>query len=157
LIRISPKKIWIRVSSGSSHEFEKWGKRPSQGFSYAEVIMQLILAYNLGNSTIGNRSDFERVSPIEIFKAFNKKFTADNAHSNDTGKFDESKTFFWPVDKKVWLKFKTNPNKGLYQKSLHRMGKADISIVLATCRSLRHVQPSWFHEDCRHIHNRKRH
>jgi zinc protease len=57
-----------------------------------KVINSAYLWHNYGNSTIGNRSDIERV-PIENLKAFYKKFyRPDNAVLMVTGKFEEDKT-----------------------------------------------------------------
>src|SRR5690606_21018760 len=50
------------------------------------------LWHNYGKSTIGNRSDIERV-PIDNLKAFYKKYyRLDNAVLMVTGKFDPEKT-----------------------------------------------------------------
>lgn len=64
------------------------------------VLMQRVadVAYswhNYGKSTIGNRSDIERV-PIENLQAFYKKYyQPDNAILMVAGKFDEEKTLGW--------------------------------------------------------------
>jgi len=73
------------------NEFESGENDPSR------VLMQNVINagfmwHNYGNSTIGNRSDIERV-PIDNLKAFYKKFyRPDNAVLMVTGKFDEGKT-----------------------------------------------------------------
>lgn len=73
------------------NEFEAGENSP------VRVLMQktidaAYLWHNYGNSTIGNRSDIERV-PIENLKAFYKKYyRPDNAVLMVTGKFDEEKT-----------------------------------------------------------------
>ena len=73
------------------NEFESGENDPSR------VLMQNVINagyiwHNYGNSTIGNRSDIERV-PIENLQAFYKKFyRPDNAVLMVTGKFDEAKT-----------------------------------------------------------------
>ncbi|XHP74085.1 hypothetical protein KCTC52924_01832 [Arenibacter antarcticus] len=73
------------------NEFESGENNPSRVLMQ-KVINAAYLWHNYGNSTIGNRSDIERV-PIENLKAFYKKFyRPDNAILMVTGKFDESKT-----------------------------------------------------------------
>jgi len=73
------------------NEFEAGENSP------VRVLMQKVtdaayLWHNYGSSTIGNRSDIERV-PIENLKNFYKKFyRPDNAVLMVTGKFDEEKT-----------------------------------------------------------------
>ncbi len=70
------------------NEFESGENNPTR------VLMQKVtdaayLWHNYGNSTIGNRSDIERV-PIENLKAFYHKFyRPDNAVLMVTGKFDK--------------------------------------------------------------------
>src|SRR5260221_11406116 len=72
------------------NEFER-GENSPQG-----ILMQRIAAaayewHNYGKSTIGNRSDIERV-PIENLQAFYKKFyQPDNVVLIVAGKFDEAK------------------------------------------------------------------
>ena len=80
------------------NEFEAGENSP------VRVLMQKVtdaayLWHNYGSSTIGNRSDIERV-PIENLKNFYKKFyRPDNAILMVTGKFDEEKTLAL-IDKK---------------------------------------------------------
>src|SRR5439155_20228429 len=72
------------------NEFER-GENSPQG-----ILMQRIQAaayewHNYGKSTIGNRSDIERV-PIENLQAFYKKFyQPDNVVYSVAGKFEEAK------------------------------------------------------------------
>ena len=73
------------------NEFESSENDPS-GVLMDKVINSAYMWHNYGNSTIGNRSDIERV-PIENLKAFYKKFyRPDNAVLMVTGKFEEDKT-----------------------------------------------------------------
>lgn len=73
------------------NEFES-GENDPTGVLMEKVINSAYLWHNYGNSTIGNRSDIERV-PIENLKAFYKKFyRPDNAVLMVTGKFEEEKT-----------------------------------------------------------------
>ena len=73
------------------NEFES-GENSPTGVLLEKVINAGFLWHNYGNSTIGNRSDIERV-PIENLKAFYKKFyRPDNAVLMVTGKFDTDKT-----------------------------------------------------------------
>jgi zinc protease len=73
------------------NEFESGENSPFR------VLMQRVLSgaflwHNYGKSTIGNRSDIERV-PIENLQAFYKKYyQPDNAVVTVAGKIDESKT-----------------------------------------------------------------
>ncbi len=70
------------------NEFES-GENDPTGVLMEKVINSAYLWHNYGNSTIGNRSDIERV-PIENLKAFYKKFyRPDNAVLMVTGKFEE--------------------------------------------------------------------
>ncbi len=73
------------------NEFESGENNPT-GVLMEKTIDAAYLWHNYGSSTIGNRSDIERV-PIENLKAFYKKFyRPDNAVLMVTGKFEEEKT-----------------------------------------------------------------
>ena len=73
------------------NEFES-GENSPTGVLMQKVISASFLWHNYGKSTIGNRSDIERV-PILNLKAFYKKFyRPDNAVLMVTGKFDTNKT-----------------------------------------------------------------
>lgn len=73
------------------NEFES-GENSPTGVLMKSVISSGFLWHNYGQSTIGNRSDIERV-PIENLKAFYKKYyRPDNAVLMVTGKFDTAKT-----------------------------------------------------------------
>ena len=73
------------------NEFES-GENSPVGVLMQKVISASFLWHNYGKSTIGNRSDIERV-PIENLKAFYKKFyRPDNAVLMVTGKFETDKT-----------------------------------------------------------------
>lgn len=73
------------------NEFERSENSPSRVLMQ-NVISASYLWHNYGKSTIGNRSDIERV-PIENLKAFYKKYyRPDNAVLMVTGKFDTDKT-----------------------------------------------------------------
>lgn len=73
------------------NEFESGENSPSRVLMQ-NVISSAFLWHNYGQSTIGNRSDIERV-PIENLKAFYKKYyRPDNAVLMVTGKFDTPKT-----------------------------------------------------------------
>ena len=73
------------------NEFEMGENSPS-GVLADNVISNAYLWHNYGQSTIGNRSDIERV-PIENLKAFYKKYyRPDNAVLLVTGKFEAEKT-----------------------------------------------------------------
>lgn len=73
------------------NEFESGENSPSRTLSQ-KVIRASYMWHNYGNSTIGNRSDIERV-PIDNLKAFYKKYyRPDNAVLMITGKFDQKRT-----------------------------------------------------------------
>lgn len=73
------------------NEFESGENSPS-GVLMKKVISAAYMWHNYGQSTIGNRSDIERV-PIENLQAFYKKYyRPDNAVLMVTGKFDKDKT-----------------------------------------------------------------
>lgn len=73
------------------NEFESGENSPTRVLMQ-KVISAAFLWHNYGNSTIGNRSDIERV-PIENLQAFYKKYyRPDNAVLMVTGKFDTDKT-----------------------------------------------------------------
>jgi len=73
------------------NEFES-GENSPTSVLMKNVISASFLWHNYGQSTIGNRSDIERV-PIENLKAFYKKYyRPDNAVLMVTGKFDPEKT-----------------------------------------------------------------
>jgi len=73
------------------NEFES-GENDPTGVLMEKTIDAAYVWHNYGSSTIGNRSDIERV-PIENLKAFYKKFyRPDNAVLMVTGKFEEEKT-----------------------------------------------------------------
>ncbi|MFT4032370.1 MAG: pitrilysin family protein [Siphonobacter sp.] len=84
------------------NEFEM-GENSPQGVLNERVMSAAFLWHNYGKSTIGNRSDIERV-PIENLQAFYKKYyQPDNAVLLVAGKFDEAKTlqlinnYFGPI------------------------------------------------------------
>ncbi|WP_308990468.1 pitrilysin family protein [Mariniflexile litorale] len=73
------------------NEFEMGENSPSRTLMQ-KVINSAYLWHNYGKSTIGNRSDIERV-PIENLQAFYKKYyRPDNAILMITGKFETDKT-----------------------------------------------------------------
>lgn len=80
------------------NEFESGENSPSRVLMQ-KVIDAAYMWHNYGNSTIGNRSDIERV-PIENLQAFYKKYyRPDNAVLMVTGKFETDKTLAL-IDKK---------------------------------------------------------
>lgn len=73
------------------NEFES-GENSPTGVLMQKVISSAFLWHNYGQSTIGNKSDIERV-PIDNLKAFYKKYyRPDNAVLMVTGKFETDKT-----------------------------------------------------------------
>jgi zinc protease len=131
------------------NEFESGENDP------ARVLMQNVINagyiwHNYGNSTIGNRSDIERV-PIENLKPFYKKFyRPDNAVLMVTGKFDESKTLDLIQKKFGKIEKPSSPIRDSYTQEpaqdgektveLNRIG--DLQIVSAMYHT-----PSGSHED----------
>ena len=80
------------------NEFESGENSPSRVLMQ-KVISSAFLWHNYGKSTIGNRSDIERV-PIENLQAFYKKYyRPDNAVLMVTGKFETDKILAL-IDKK---------------------------------------------------------
>ncbi len=72
------------------NEFER-GENNAQGVLLERVAAAAYLWHNYGKSTIGNRSDIERV-PIENLKAFYKKYyQPDNVVLIVAGKFEEAR------------------------------------------------------------------
>ena len=131
------------------NEFES-GENSPTGVLMEKVISSAYLWHNYGKSTIGNRSDIERV-PIENLQAFYKKFyRPDNAVLMVTGKFDTEKTL--QLIEKKFAEIKNPPTElrdiptiepaqdGEKRVSLSRVG--DLQIVSA----LYHT-PAGSHED----------
>jgi len=131
------------------NEFEMGENSPSRVL-LDKVVSAAYLWHNYGQSTIGNRSDIERV-PIENLKAFYKKYyRPDNAVLMVTGKFEETEMLTKVVKKFGVLKNPGAPLKdtptiepaqdGEKRVTLSRMG--DLQIVSA----LYHI-PAGSHED----------
>ncbi|AUC80890.1 pitrilysin family protein [Lacinutrix sp. Bg11-31] len=131
------------------NEFEMSENSPSSVL-VDKVISSAYLWHNYGQSTIGNRSDIERV-PIENLKAFYKKYyRPDNAVLMVTGKFEEANMLAKVVKKFGVLKNSGAPLKdvptiepaqdGEKRVTLSRVG--DLQIVSA----LYHT-PAVSHED----------
>jgi zinc protease len=73
------------------NEFES-GENSASNVLMDRIISSAFLWHNYGKSTIGNRSDIEKV-PIEYLQAFYKKYyQPDNAVLTVSGKIDEQKT-----------------------------------------------------------------
>ena len=131
------------------NEFESGENSPS-GVLMEKVISAAYLWHNYGKSTIGNRSDIERV-PIENLQAFYRKFyRPDNAILMVTGKFDTDKTLALIEKKFAAIKNPATPlidnptiepaQDGEKRVTLSRVG--DLQIVSA----LYHM-PAGSHED----------
>jgi len=79
------------------NEFEAGENNPT-GILYKRVLEASYTFHNYGKSTIGNRSDIERV-PIERLDAFYRQYyQPDNAVLTIAGSFDESKALAWVAD-----------------------------------------------------------
>ncbi|MCX7550048.1 M16 family metallopeptidase [Xanthomarina sp. F2636L] len=131
------------------NEFESGENSPS-GVLMKKVISAAFMWHNYGQSTIGNRSDIERV-PIENLQAFYKKYyRPDNAVLMVTGKFETDKTLALIEKKFSGLKNPSTPlndvptieppQDGEKLVTLNRVG--DLQIVSA----LYHT-PAGSHED----------
>ncbi|MBL8956040.1 MAG: insulinase family protein [Myxococcaceae bacterium] len=79
------------------NEFEM-GENSPEGVLSDRLMASAYLWHNYGDSTIGPRSDIERV-PIENLQDFYRRhYQPDNAIVIVAGKFDEAKTFKWIAD-----------------------------------------------------------
>ncbi len=131
------------------NEFESGENSPLRVLMQ-KVISAAFLWHNYGDSTIGNRSDIERV-PIENLQAFYKKYyRPDNAVLMVTGKFETDKTLALIEKKFSKIKrpdtpLRDNPTiepaqDGEKRVALSRVG--DLQIV-----SLLYHTPAGSHED----------
>lgn len=131
------------------NEFEAGENRPSTVLMQ-KVIDAAYLWHNYGNSTIGNRSDIERV-PIENLQEFYKKFyRPDNAVLMVTGKFDEEKTLALIVKKFGKIAKPTNPIRDSYTEEPAQDGEKLVTVSrvgdLQLVSALYHT-PAGSHED----------
>ncbi|MFD0795995.1 M16 family metallopeptidase [Maribacter chungangensis] len=109
------------------NEFES-GENDPTGVLMEKVINSAYLWHNYGNSTIGNRSDIERV-PIENLKAFYKKFyRPDNAVLMVTGKFEEEKTLALIEEKFGKLVKPTTPLRDSHTEEPPQDGEKSVSV-----------------------------
>lgn len=126
------------------NEFER-GENSPQNVLNERVVSASYLWHNYGKSTIGNRSDIEKV-PIQNLQAFYKKFyQPDNAVLVVAGKIDESKTlalinqYFAPIPRPSRVlqpTYSVEPTQdGEKQVTLRRVG--DTKVVAA----LYHIMP----------------
>lgn len=107
------KKDFDSEFSVVRNEFESGENSPTRVLMQ-QVISSAFLWHNYGQSTIGNRSDIERV-PIENLQAFYKKFyRPDNAVLMITGKFDKQKTLDLVVEKFGKLEKPSTPIRDSY-------------------------------------------
>ncbi|WP_424004300.1 M16 family metallopeptidase [Maribacter sp. IgM3_T14_3] len=109
------------------NEFES-GENDPTGVLLEKVINAAYLWHNYGNSTIGNRSDIERV-PIENLKAFYSKFyRPDNAVLMVTGKFEVDKTLDLISSKFGDLKNPSTPVLMSYTEEPAQDGEKNVSV-----------------------------
>ena len=131
------------------NEFES-GENNPVGVLMEKVINAGFLWHNYGNSTIGNRSDIERV-PIENLKAFYKKYyRPDNAVLMVTGKFDTDRTLEL-IDKKFGkLQRPDTPIRESYTEEPAQDGEKMVSLSrvgeLQLASAMYHT-PAGSHED----------
>ncbi|CAN5668272.1 pitrilysin family protein [soil metagenome] len=127
------------------NEFER-GENSPQDVLNERVVSSAFLWHNYGKSTIGNRSDLEKV-PIENLQAFYKKYyQPDNAVLVVAGKIDEAKTiqlvsqYFSPIPRPTRVlqpTYSVEPTQdGERDVVLRRVG--DTKVVSA----LYHIMPS---------------
>nr|WP_297783137.1 pitrilysin family protein [uncultured Allomuricauda sp.] len=109
------------------NEFESGENNPTR------VLMQKVTNaafewHNYGSSTIGNRSDIERV-PIENLQAFYKKFyRPDNAVLMITGKFEEDKVLDLVHEKFGSLKAPDIPLRDSYTEEPEQDGERYVTV-----------------------------
>jgi zinc protease len=109
------------------NEFESGENNPSR------VLMQKVINaafewHNYGSSTIGNRSDIERV-PIENLQTFYKKFyRPDNAVLMITGKFDKAEVLKKVQDKFGKLKAPAIPIRDSYTEEPEQDGERYVKV-----------------------------
>lgn len=109
------------------NEFES-GENDPTGVLMEKVINSAYLWHNYRNSTIGNRSDIERV-PIENLKAFYKKFyRPDNAVLMVTGKFEEEKTLALIEEKFGKIVKPKNPLRDSYTEEPPQDGEKTVTV-----------------------------
>lgn len=131
------------------NEFES-GENDPVGVLMEKVINAGFLWHNYGNSTIGNRSDIERV-PIENLKAFYKKYyRPDNAVLMVTGKFDLEKTLALINKKFGKIQKPSSPIRESYTKEPAQDGEKMVSLSrvgdLQVASAMYHT-PAGSHED----------
>ena len=109
------------------NEFESGENNPSRVLMQ-KVIDAAYLWHNYGNSTIGNRSDIERV-PIENLKEFYRKFyRPDNAVLMITGKFEPEEMLDRVVDKFGALKAPDFPVRDSYTEEPPQDGEKRVTV-----------------------------
>jgi len=109
------------------NEFEAGENNPT-GILLQKVINAAFQWHNYGNSTIGNRSDIERV-PIENLKAFYKKFyRPDNAVLMITGKINEDETLALVEEKFGKLEKPAEPIRDSYTEEPAQDGEKSVSL-----------------------------
>lgn len=109
------------------NEFESSENDPS-GVLMDKVINSAYLWHNYGNTTIGNRSDIERV-PIENLQAFYKRFyRPDNAVLMITGKFEDDKTLALVASKFGKIAKPSSPLRDSYTEEPAQDGEKSVTV-----------------------------
>lgn len=131
------------------NEFES-GENNPVGVLMEKVINAGFLWHNYGNSTIGNRSDIERV-PIENLQAFYRKYyRPDNAVLMVTGKFDETTTLTLIEKKFGKIPKPSTPLRQSYTEEPAQDGEKTVSLSrigdLQVVSAMYHT-PAGSHED----------
>jgi zinc protease len=131
------------------NEFESGENNPGSVLM-KNVISAAYLWHNYGQSTIGNRSDIERV-PIENLKAFYKKFyRPDNAVLMVTGKFELEKTLKLIQDKFNKIEKPSTPLRDSHTEEPPQDGEKWVNLSrvgdLQVVSSMYHT-PAGSHED----------
>ncbi len=131
------------------NEFESGENSPTRVLMQ-KVIDAAYLWHNYGNSTIGNRSDIERV-PIDNLKAFYHKFyRPDNAVLMVTGKFDKKEVLKLIEEKFGKLKNPDIPLPQSYTEEPPQDGEKRVTVSrtgdLQIVSTLYHI-PAGSHED----------
>lgn len=131
------------------NEFESGENNPTR-VMIQKVADAAFMWHNYGSSTIGNRSDIERV-PIENLQAFYKKFyRPDNAVLMVTGKFDEKETLALIEKKFGDIKKPSTPLRDSYTEEPPQDGERFVNVNrtgdLQVVSALYHT-PAGSHED----------
>ncbi len=109
------------------NEFEMGENNPT-GVLMDKVIDAAYLWHNYGNSTIGNRSDIERVPIANLQEFYRKFYRPDNAVLMITGKFDPATLLQKVVDNFGALKAPDTPIRDSYTEEPAQDGEKRVTV-----------------------------